>query len=231
MQCRVTRPGKSIDTNHDSQVGPIVSGAMADNVGWRSFWWLNVGLLGAATLMSILLFPETRYHRLHPEEIRHNAMTTKSIEETPISAGVTSTEKPEMSTREDVENIERVPTFTTLPPSPVDLTLTETAARDPHLGKGTPGRWQWRIFQPNAHPFKTILLDLWIPWKLFAFPIVEFASFVVSWSCSSFLTINLTQSQAFAAPPYNFSAQAIGKWSSTPFLLYRSLSLGLSGGC
>jgi hypothetical protein len=40
------------------------------------------------------------------------------------------------------------------------------------------------------------------------FPIVQFASFVVSWSCSSFLTINLTQTQAFA--PRGFSSLQIG---------------------
>jgi hypothetical protein len=91
-----------------------------------------------------------------------------------------------------------------------DLTQQATAERDPFLGKGTPSKQQWKLYQPNPHPFKAIFLDLWIPWKLFAFPIVEFAAFVVSWSCSSFLTINLTQSQNFAAPPYNFNSQSIG---------------------
>lgn len=92
----------------------------------------------------------------------------------------------------------------------LDLSKQATAERDPYLGKGTPSKQQWKLFQSNAHPFKAILLDLWIPWKLFAFPIVEFAAFVISWSCSSFLTINLTQSQNFAAPPYNFNSQSIG---------------------
>lgn len=53
-------------------------------------------------------------------------------------------------------------------------------------------------------------MDLWIPWKLLAFPIVEFAAFVVSWSCSSFLTINLTQSQVLSLPPYNFHPATVG---------------------
>ena len=100
----------------------------------------------------------------------------------------------------------RVETHTTLP----DLSKQATAERDPYLGKGSPSKQQWKLWQANSHPFKAILLDLWIPWKLFAFPIVEFAAFVVSWSCSSFLTINLTQSQNFAAPPYNFNSQSIG---------------------
>lgn len=91
-----------------------------------------------------------------------------------------------------------------------DLSKQATAERDPFLGKGSPNKQQWKLYQPNPHPFKAIFFDLWIPWKLFAFPIVELAAFIVSWSCSSFLTINLTQSQNFAAPPYNFNSQSIG---------------------
>ena len=83
-----------------------------------------------------------------------------------------------------------------------DLSEYNTTEQDPHLGKGSPGKQQWKLFQANAQPFRAIVLDLWIPWKLFAFPIVEFASFVVSWSASCFLTLNLVQSQAFAAPPW-----------------------------
>lgn len=49
-----------------------------------------------------------------------------------------------------------------------------------------------------------------MPWKLHLFPIVSWSAFVVSWSASCFLTINLTQSEAFAAPPYNWSSQSIG---------------------
>jgi len=109
-----------------------------------------------------------------------------------------------------------------------DLSKQATAERDPHLGKGSPGKQQWKIFQPNAHPFRAIALDLWIPWKLFAFPIVEFAAFVVSWSCSSFLTINLTQSQNFSVPPYNFNSQSIG-FMNFAILIGAFIGLGTAG--
>ncbi|OCK75960.1 serine/threonine kinase 16 [Lepidopterella palustris CBS 459.81] len=183
--------------------GPIISGPMADHAGWRSFWWLNGAFLGTALLMVIFMFPETKWHRLHRDEIQH------------ISAAL-STEKTAATTIEktietgDGADIQQVPTTSSAIPNRLNLTEEETTAQDPYLGKGRPSTAQWRLYQPNPHPIKSILLDLWIPWKLFAFPIVEFTSFVVSWSCSSFLTINLTQSQAFAAPPYNFSSQNIG---------------------
>lgn len=91
-----------------------------------------------------------------------------------------------------------------------DLSAQATADRDPYLGKGTPSKKQWGIWHASENPLRDILIDLFIPWKLFLFPIVEFTAFIVSWSCSSFLTINLTQSQNFAAPPYNLDPQTIG---------------------
>ena len=199
-----------------TQVAPIISGAMADHIGWRSFWWLNTALLGASLLMVIFMFPETRWHRKHPDEI---ASSSTLNQDSPAS----STEKMAAAALEktsdihvDEAAIRQAPTSISAVLPELGFSEQETAARDPYLGKGTPSKQQWRLFQPNAHPFKSILLDLWIPWKLFAFPIVEFASFVVSWSCSSFLTINLTQSQAFAAPPYNFSSQSIGESGRPP---------------
>jgi MFS family permease len=181
-------------------VAPIISGAMAAHVGWRNFWWLNVALTGLSFLMVAFMFPETKWHRLHPDEIDQSSLAS--------------------STKQDVSSLEKAPVdastehvVTATSKKPEDpLEATDTASRDPWLGRGGPSKQQWAIFQPNVHPWKSIALDLWIPWKLFAFPIVEFASFVVSWSCSSFLTLNLTQTQAFAAPPYNFSSQSIGKY-------------------
>src|SRR4051794_7144763 len=178
---------------------------MAENVGWRNFWWLNTGLLGLSFIMVVFMFPETKYHRPHPSELHHEPKaSTASPAGSDEKIQPTTIESTNGKTNEDGEKIAQVPTTSSAIPNMAALALEETAARDPYLGKGKPGKYQWAMFQKNAHPFKSILLDLWTPWKLFAFPIVEFASFVVSWSCSSFLTLNLTQSQAFAAPPYNF---------------------------
>ena len=170
---------------------------MAQHVGWRNFWWLNAAVIGVAFLMVLFGFPETKWHRMHPDEIRALAVANSSD---PSSEEKIGTEMIEGGA------IEKSPGLSTMP----DLSHTVTAQRDPYLGKGTPSKQQWKLFQPNVHPFQSILLDLWIPCKLFAFPIVEFASFVVSWSASSFLTINLTQSQNFADPPYRYSSTVIG---------------------
>ncbi len=157
------------------QVGPIIAGPMAEYSGWRNFWWLNVGLIGATFLICLFGFPETKYHRIHPDEIQ-NMVSQNTTEFQGEKTTITTIQG------SDIEKV--------VPPELADLSHAGTAQRDPWLGKGRPSKQQFRLFQPNAHPFKSILLDLWIPWKLFAFPIVEFASFVVSWSASSFLTLN-----------------------------------------
>ncbi|KAM0790327.1 hypothetical protein ACM66B_003212 [Microbotryomycetes sp. NB124-2] len=80
---------------------------------------------------------------------------------------------------------------------------------DDSLGRGRPSKGQYK---PWALRFekKQFLRDLLTPWTLFAFPIVHWSSFSVSWSCSCFLVLNITQSLVFSAPPYNFSAQSVG---------------------
>ncbi|RLL99197.1 hypothetical protein CFD26_101285 [Aspergillus turcosus] len=167
-------------------VGPIVSGPMTEHIGWRSFFWLNVGVLGVVLVGLIFLFPETKWHRVHPDEIQHGqepAMTPSSASE---------------------------------PEKPVEVTQKEQVAsesgadKDPWLGKGYPSKQQFMLWQWSDDSLKTLWNCFWIPWKLFTFPIVELAAFTVSWSASCFLTLNLTQSQAFAAPPYNFNSQTIG---------------------
>jgi MFS family permease len=173
-------------------VGPIVAGPMAEHIGQRSFWWLNVAMHAVILVALFFLFPETKWHRQHPKEI--------------IAQGTAANTDAKLAT----ENVEDPEKIAQVAPPLEALTVTATAERDPYLHRGKPSKQQFKLWQPNAHPFKSIALDLWIPWKLFAFPIVEFASFVVSWSASSFLTINLTQSQNFAEPPYSFSPQSIG---------------------
>nr|POE63108.1 putative mfs-type transporter [Quercus suber] len=157
------------------------------------------------------MFPETKWHRLHPDEIEKNGPSHGDIPK----SGEERHEKGSFGGA-------IVQTDTT---DAVDHTAT--FAQDPHLGKGQPSKAQWRLYQPNANPFRSILIDIWLPWKMLFFPIVEFSAFVVSWSCSCFLTINLTQSQNFAGPPYNFDSEKIGFMN---FAVLIGALIGLSTG-
>lgn len=201
-------------------VGPIINGAMAYNLGQRSFWWFNVALILASIILIAFGFPETKWHRAHPDEIAENSSELKP-------SPTHSTEK--VSATEAVEShvLAHANTHQTNDTMP-GLSQSETAARDPYLGKGYPCKSQFAFFQKNASPFRSMALDLWLPWKLFTFPIVEFAAFVVSWSCSSFLTLNLTQSQNFAAPPYLFKPIIIG-YMNFAILVGAIIGLATSG--
>ncbi|KAJ5206440.1 Major facilitator superfamily domain general substrate transporter [Penicillium cf. griseofulvum] len=166
-------------------VGPIIAGPMAEHSGWRSFFWLNVGVLGFVLLLQIFLFPETKWHRIHLEEVAHVVPPSE------LATDGSDTEKAVNDTKQENGN-------------------AETDECDPYLHKGTPSKQQFKLWQLDGNNIKTSIISFWIPWKLLAFPIVELAAFVVSWSASCFLTLNLTQSQAFAEPPYSFGSQTIG---------------------
>ncbi|EOD43384.1 MFS transporter [Neofusicoccum parvum] len=189
-------------------VGPIISGSMALHVGWRSFWWLNTALLGLGCVLVAFLYPESKFPRPHMDDLPSAKTASPAASTTDEKSGAAAIEIADGAAPTAGDGIAQVPTHKSS--SGDDLEATPTAQRDPWLGRGTPSKRQWMAFQPNANPWRSIFLDLWVPWKLFAFPIVEFASFVVSWSCSSFLAINLTQAQNFAAPPYLWSSEVIG---------------------
>ena len=176
---------------------------MAQHLGWRSFWWLNTALLGFATLVCIFLFPETKYIRNFAPE--HSTVSTSP----PLKSGSSEDIDRTHTTATDHADPEKSAPVQSQEPLSTKAGDNLSHARthqDPWLGRGRPSKAQWRLWQPYGN----YLMELWMPWYLFSFPIVEFAAFVVSWTASSFLTLNLTQSQAFAAPPYNFSSAKIG---------------------
>jgi MFS family permease len=174
-------------------IAPIIAGPMADRTGWQNFWWLNVGVTALSIVLGVFGFPETKWTRIDSIEAERG-----------VNEIVDTTQEKPSHSHADAEKTVGTPEAQGEP------------AADAHLGKGTPSKLQWRLFQPNSAPLQNILLDIWTPWRLFVYPIVLFASFVVSWSCSNFLILNLTQSQVFAAPPYNMSSQSIGKSPEQP---------------
>lgn len=193
-------------------VGPIISGAMAEHTGTASFWWFNTGMLFFTFLICVFFFPETRYHREPPAGPLTTTETT-----TGAHAGVMdgAKESPADSDREKATALQdegtegaSITPIATKRSNTVGADLTQAQTHvDPWLGRGRPGKAQ---FLPISSYSGGLWRELWLPFYLHLYPIVEFASFVVSWSASGFLVVNLSQSQAFAAPPYNFSSQTIG---------------------
>jgi len=187
-------------------VAPIISGAMAQRYGVASFWWLNTALCGVTTLACIFLFPETKYERAFNPDLSVITPSPKKGSAEQIEEGTLQNEK----------TLEQQPTHGT------DKNLEHMHThQDPWLGRGKPSKQQWKLYQPYAG---NMIRELILPWQLLTFPIVEFAAFVVSWSASSFLTLNLTQDQVFANPPYLFSSSKIGLFN---FAVLLGMLIGL----
>ena len=172
-------------------------------MGWRNFWWLNVALNVLVFLIILVAFPETMWRRGHSKPTYEGQ---QSLESTATG--------PAFETEQHSQGFE----------TRNDLAEAVIVVGDAPLGGGKPSKHQWRLFQRNADPWKSLAYSFYLPWKIFLYPIVQFASFIVSFSSTSYLMINFTQAQAFAAPPYNFNSLNVG---FTNFALLIGTFIGL----
>ncbi|KAG8405531.1 lariat debranching enzyme [Metarhizium acridum] len=111
------------------------------------------------------------------------------------------------------------------PGAPTKVSEPQHQEMIPWLGKGGPSRQQWKLLQLHSWSLRSLILSVYMPLKLFTFPIVLFVSFIFSWSLSCVLILNLTQSQVFAAPPYNLGSQSVGL---TNFAMVAGRLIGLA---
>lgn len=172
-------------------LGPIISGVMTTNVGWRSFWWFNVAT--QVTLLVLLLFflPETKFARVAA------ATPLAGPAEAVESSNMT---KPENSTGNTAHT---------------ELGRLVTAEINPTVGKGAPSRRQFPTFvfpKLGTEPLaQSLARDVILPFRLlFTFPIIWFSSLIFTLGSANYIMLNLTQSEVFGAPPYNMSSQSIG---------------------
>ena len=172
---------------------------MALHVGWRSFFWLNVALLGVSFVCLLFLLPETKWSRMHPR-----TAAAVSVGEPLSSTG--KADEPEVEQYESV--------------------IPESTGDRPRLqGSGRPSMQQFRLWQPGNYELSRVVHAFWVPWKLLSFPIVQLAGFMVSWAAATFLVLNVTQSEVFSAAPYHFSSQTIGFFN---FALFIGACMGLA---
>ena len=161
----------------------MIAGLLAEHGSWRNFWWLNVGLLGLATVVALLAFPETRWDRSENNNTHTQSVSPESSQEL-REKGMAGESR--------------------------EMTITREGGHQTSIRNGRPGYKQFLFHHVRPDPIQCLFLEFVAPLKMFAYPIVDFAAFVVSWSASSVLIVNLTQAEAFAAPPYNYTAQTIG---------------------
>ena len=143
-------------------------------------------------LLLIFTFPETKYRREHTD----TQSTSEGSDSSPATISVQ--EKAMSGQREDHTEMGLKAQRT-------------TTAQTPQVGKGGPGKAQFAAWQkPDPKWKQFILRDIVSPVRVFFYPIIFWAGLMVAGPANLLLLWNLTESQLFSAPPYNFSASQVG---------------------
>ena len=162
----------------------------AEDYGWQSFWWLSTAFSTFTNLWILLFLPETKWDRRAIVTPLSDPAATGYIGELP------SKDDTMVTKTEQVDQIEHAPV------SVAADTLDERVL-------GRPSKTQmlpivgWKVHEP-------ILGAIILPLKLVRFPIVLWGALQFTFACSCFLMLNLTQSQALAVAPYNFTPAEVG---------------------
>lgn len=172
---------------------------MASNVGWRNFWWLNVAINVFVFFAVLFCFPETKWDRRDAKAIPKFTQLSEDVRGDSKPSRVHDHAKSQPMAGMELE---RKQDIQVLQDSPGSL--------DARLSHGKPCKAQWRLFQSAEHWPQSLVSGFFLPWKLFFYPIVQFASFVVSFSSTCYLNITFIQAGAFGRAPYLFNSQQVG---------------------
>ena len=162
-------------------------------------------------------FPETKYRRpagltvtapVARDQSNEKPMVTLSGHLTSSSSKATEVSRKVEATKD--QNIDRLneKDLSSLDSDPeILLNSTERVA-----GHGRPSLSQrWALFpKPDVIAVKFIFRDLITPIKIALFPIILWASLAFGFAANTTLDLNITQSQVFAGPPYNFPPSSVG---------------------
>ncbi|KAJ0108022.1 hypothetical protein J7T55_008158 [Diaporthe amygdali] len=162
-------------------IGPVISGSIAAQSGWRWFFWACAILQAASLVFLIIAHPETKYERL----------TVSSASETETQSGNSNAADKQVG-----------------PQAPTHGPSTTSGLR--HFGRPSLVQFSLLPIPRFSHGLGQILRDVVSPIQIFSFPIVLWASFTMGFAANSALALNLTESQVFAAPPYLFNSAQIG---------------------
>ncbi|KAK4072884.1 uncharacterized protein Triagg1_5561 [Trichoderma aggressivum f. europaeum] len=166
-------------------LGPIISGAVAEHVSFRVFFWACTGAQGLNIIGLLFFFPETR----------------RSREQSPVP-GVSVSEEAAV----DNAKIEMGLGHAEFVASPQIQNL-QTEIR----GSGRPSRSQFGIFQRiDRTAWRSVVRHFFTPAYILFFPIIFWASMSMGSAANALLAVNILQSPGLSAPPYNFTPAQVG---------------------
>lgn len=94
---------------------------------------------------------------------------------------------------------------------------------------GKPRKSQFGFIQkPDRQALRHVFRHVITPFQIFFFPIIGWSALTFAFASDSLLLINLLQSQALAAPPYNFSSQSVG-FTNFSMLLGNMVAMAVAG--
>lgn len=179
-------------------IGGMPTGFIAANLGWQWIQFIASIIGGVCLLGSFLLMEETMFYRVPTQD------EALGFEEGPTLAPAEGT-KALSDCGADEKSAPSSP-----PASHAEI--GEVSHKKPYIqklkfwGARRPG-------QPN-----NMWRSIWMPFYLIRYPVIFMSSLLVGAVLSFFNVVNGTIALVLAAPPYNFSTQAIGLVFIAPFI-------------
>ena len=191
-------------------LSPVACSAMAQHVGWRYFFWLQVALRGALTILAIFCLPETKWSRGKREQpgSEQSARNSTITGHAPLESADHLDSNGAGLGKAEIARIDRSNETEERQIQDYPVNLDGNSFR-----QGRPAKYQFRPLATPAHQdslWLSLVRDFLVPFKIFFFPIVAFGGFSFAWAASVYGYINFDQSQLLAAPPYNFTILQVG---------------------
>ncbi|KAK8212282.1 major facilitator superfamily domain-containing protein [Phyllosticta capitalensis] len=186
--------------------GIIISGLITINLDWRYIYWVSVALIGSATVLVILTFPETEFDRHGLIPSPSSADTIKATDLDPIDEELGKVLSPDLKETESrTWHVEDTASNTT---APVPKPATTTRRRRQQVAGKMTWRDTLRLFS-GVHTREPLFKLFLRPVMLLLLPPVLWATLVMSVTIGFVVAISSNFANAYAQA-YGFEAWKAG---------------------
>ncbi|KAH6866160.1 major facilitator superfamily domain-containing protein [Thelonectria olida] len=181
-------------------LGPVASGYVVQNQGWRWIWWWCAILLGVGLICILFFFEESKYTPLIDAEPENsNSPNTQPIEGRQEAIQHESS----LAISKDDHNNH----------------LIERTRSEVHFDHTIPIKSYRQRMRLVNKTDGSILHNFYQPFiLLFTFPAVAYTALTYASTIAVFAIVTSVQAVYLLQPPYNFAPSAIGLMSLAPFI-------------